>query len=87
MSDNVVSLMEGSFVTGLLIVLGVLVLFLVMRQIVLWYWRINDLIDSTNKIAEQLGNIAHSLDNFAPPTPPKGSIEAVMTQLKKEQPY
>ncbi len=44
------------------IAIGALVFFLVIREIVLWYWRVNDFYDVLTKTESHLADIARSLN-------------------------
>jgi hypothetical protein len=72
----------GSVILGIGIFVGI---FLLMRQVMLWYWRINEVVDVAKKIEGHLGDIARSLSNSS--TIKKGPVEEVITRLQKEQPY
>ena len=74
------------WVEPLIVGIGIFVgIFLLMRQVMLWYWRINEVVDVAKKIEGHLGDIARSLSKSS--TIKKSSVEEVMTQLQKEQPY
>ena len=106
MSDDFISsfipsfLAANLFMSFFVIFIISSILFLLTREIVLWYWRINHFYDALKGIDSRLGDIANSIRQSARsssyenasvlPNAPEISdpkLKEVMEQLKKEQPY
>jgi hypothetical protein len=59
---------SGSFATLLVAVLITVLVFLVLRALVLWYWKVNEIVDRLKSIDSHLASLAGAAGTVASPS-------------------